>query len=157
MRPDKFHLLLSFWTNLCTQKIISIDCQNHKFQIWRVLLKTSVMPSSLLLLRLLNRCRLLPWWPRNTTTLWIRTKNSLHMVLVTFSGLSSPVIHLLPRCLGHLCKILPGEGHRYRNHEIVTLFKSISFLQLWSNFDLLFSHRSRAFSLHHSFWWLSFW
>lgn len=115
MHPDEFYLPLMH------TKMISIDCLNHKFQIWRVLLRTSAMPSSSLLLRLLNRCHLQPWWPRNTTTLWIRTKSSLHMVLVTFSDLFSPAIHLLHRFLGHLCKILPGEGRRYRIKKSISL------------------------------------
>lgn len=138
--------------------MISIDCLNHKFQIWRVLLRTSATPSSSLLLRLLNRCHLQPWWPRNTTTLWIRTKNLLHMVPVTFSGHSSPAIHLLHRYLDHLCKILPGEGRRYRNKEKFIFKKPTSFRQLWYKFDPFFySRRSRAFSLHHLCWLLSFW
>lgn len=132
MHPDEFYLPLMH------TKMISIDCLNHKFQIWRVLLRTSAMPSSSLLLRLLNRCHLQPWWPRNTTTLWIRTKNSLHMVLVTFSDLFSPAIHLLHRFLGHLCKILPGEGRRYRNKEKFIFKKPTSFRQLWYTFDPFF-------------------
>lgn len=152
MHPDEFYLPLMH------TKMISIDCLNHKFQIWRVLLRTSAMPSSSLLLRLLNRCHLQPWWPRNTTTLWIRTKNSLHMVLVTFSDLFSPAIHLLHRFLGHLCKILPGEGRRYRNKEKFIFKKPTSFRQLWYKFDPFFySRRSRVFSLHHLCWLLSFW